>query len=240
MASALHRSPILFWGRARSGDGRSPLSRYAATATQPRSPAVDEALRAAVGPPSGPAFVEPARQVFFQQTWTPTRRLRSRACARHPAWSCCQRCAASKPVVMAGTGVYWARRGGAGRALRRAVGPVFLNGLARGCVPADHRDVLLARAGTGLKGADLALVIGVPMDFRLGFGGSFSDDTQIVVMGSARPSARTRARWPPAIRRGGRHPGRAARRGPQPAARAQRWVTSCARSRSARRASRPT
>ena len=33
----------------------------------------------------------------------------------------------------------------------------------------------------------MALVIGVPMDFRLGFGGSFGDDTQIVVLGSAAP-----------------------------------------------------
>jgi acetolactate synthase-1/2/3 large subunit len=41
--------------------------------------------------------------------------------------------------------------------------------------------------GAGLKGADVALVVGVPMDFRLGFGGSFGDDTQIVVIDSGRP-----------------------------------------------------
>jgi acetolactate synthase-1/2/3 large subunit len=33
----------------------------------------------------------------------------------------------------------------------------------------------------------VALVVGVPMDFRLGFGGSFGDDTEIVVVGSAQP-----------------------------------------------------
>jgi acetolactate synthase-1/2/3 large subunit len=47
--------------------------------------------------------------------------------------------------------------------------------------------------GAGLKGADLALVIGVPMDFRLGFGGSFGEDTKIVVIGSA-PSERPNPR----------------------------------------------
>ncbi|MEA2409417.1 MAG: hypothetical protein QOE69_3536, partial [Thermoleophilaceae bacterium] len=31
------------------------------------------------------------------------------------------------------------------------------------------------------------LVVGVPMDFRLGFGGSFGDDTQLIVIGSTRP-----------------------------------------------------
>jgi acetolactate synthase-1/2/3 large subunit len=33
----------------------------------------------------------------------------------------------------------------------------------------------------------VAIVTGVPMDFRLGFGGSFGDDTQIVVVGSTPP-----------------------------------------------------
>src|SRR6185312_7863926 len=38
-----------------------------------------------------------------------------------------------------------------------------------------------------LKGADLALVIGVPMDFRLGFGASFGEETDIVVVDVAEP-----------------------------------------------------
>ena len=38
-----------------------------------------------------------------------------------------------------------------------------------------------------MKGADVALVVGVPMDFRLGFGGSFGDETQLIVIGSAAP-----------------------------------------------------
>ncbi|MGH2847916.1 MAG: thiamine pyrophosphate-dependent enzyme, partial [Thermoleophilaceae bacterium] len=95
---------------------------------------------------------------------------------------------ASKPVVMAGTGLYWAR---AEEALVRLCDelsvPVFLNGLARGCVPADHPMFFSRARGAGLKGADVALVVGVPMDFRLGFGGSFGEDTRIVVMGSSRP-----------------------------------------------------
>ena len=33
----------------------------------------------------------------------------------------------------------------------------------------------------------MALVIGVPMDFRLGFGGSFGEETKLIVVGSAAP-----------------------------------------------------
>ena len=89
---------------------------------------------------------------------------------------------------MAGTGLYWARAEKELQALCEELQiPVFLNGLARGCVPADHAQFFSRARGTGLKGADVALVVGVPMDFRLGFGGSFGDETQLVVMGSAQP-----------------------------------------------------
>jgi acetolactate synthase-1/2/3 large subunit len=89
---------------------------------------------------------------------------------------------------MAGTGLYWAHGENALRALCEELKiPVFLNGLARGCVPADH-PVFFSRArGSGLKGADVALVVGVPMDFRLGFGGSFGEETQLIVVGSSAP-----------------------------------------------------
>jgi acetolactate synthase-1/2/3 large subunit len=64
---------------------------------------------------------------------------------------------------------------------------VFLNGLARGCVPADHELCFSRARGAALRGADVALVIGVPMDFRLGFGASFGEETEIVIAGSSPP-----------------------------------------------------
>ena len=102
---------------------------------------------------------------------------------------------AERPVVMAGTGLYWARGEDALRRLCAELQvPVFLNGLARGCVPADHAMFFSRARGTALKGADVALVIGVPMDFRLGFGGSFGDETRIVAIGSAPARAPAPAR----------------------------------------------
>src|SRR6185436_20113375 len=58
---------------------------------------------------------------------------------------------------------------------------------ARGCVAADHALAFSRARSTALKGADLALVIGVPMDFRLGFGGSFGEHTEIVQIEPAEP-----------------------------------------------------
>ena len=95
---------------------------------------------------------------------------------------------AQRPVVMAGTGLYWAHAEHELQALCRELQiPVFLNGLARGCVPADDPLFFSRARGAGLKGADVALVVGVPMDFRLGFGGSFGEDTTLVVVGSSAP-----------------------------------------------------
>jgi acetolactate synthase-1/2/3 large subunit len=65
--------------------------------------------------------------------------------------------------------------------------PVFLNGLARGCMPADHELFFSRARGTGLGGADVALVIGVPLDFRLGFGASFSPEAEIIAIDTAEP-----------------------------------------------------
>ena len=93
---------------------------------------------------------------------------------------------AERPVIMAGTDLWW---GHGEDALKRLVRerriPVFLNGLARGCVPADDELFFSRARSTGLQGADVAVVVGVPMDFRLGFGASFGEETDIVVVDRA-------------------------------------------------------
>ena len=102
---------------------------------------------------------------------------------------------AERPVIMAGTDLYWGHGEQALRELSEALGiPVFLNGLARGCLPADHPNFFSRARSAGLKGADVALVIGVPMDFRLGFGGSFGEETEIVADRGGRARARLAAR----------------------------------------------
>ena len=55
-------------------------------------------------------------------------------------------------------------------------------------MPADHELFFSRARSTGLKGADVALVIGVPMDFRLGFGASLGEHTEIVAIDVAEPA----------------------------------------------------
>jgi acetolactate synthase I/II/III large subunit len=98
---------------------------------------------------------------------------------------------AQRPVVMAGTDLYWGHGETALRELAEALGiPVYLNGLARGCVAADHPLCFSRTRSRALREADVALVVGVPMDFRLGFGGALGEQTQIVVVDAAEPQRR--------------------------------------------------
>jgi acetolactate synthase-1/2/3 large subunit len=194
------RAPAMRWGMGSLQEIDhvpfvSPLTKFAATAepTAEIPAMVDKAIHAALEVPTGPTFLDfPLDHVFMEGPPSsapvdkPDPRTAPPAEGIEAAIALLKK--AERPVIMAGTGLYWAH---GEEALQRLCDeqdiPVFLNGLARGCVAADHRCFFSRARGNGLKGADLALVIGVPMDFRLGFGGSFGEDTELIVLGSSQP-----------------------------------------------------
>jgi acetolactate synthase I/II/III large subunit len=217
MASALqNNSPMLvLGGRApamRWGQGSlqeidhvpfvAPVTKSARTATSTDviPGLVDVALAEAMTAPTGPTFVDfPLDHVFMEGAEPGGARLSLPIPGEGPAAEGVERVAAlvreaERPVIMAGTNLYWAHAEHALRELVEARGiPVFLNGLARGCIPADHELFFSRARSAALKAADLALVVGVPMDFRLGFGASFGEDTTIVTADyaeSPRPAQR--------------------------------------------------
>jgi acetolactate synthase-1/2/3 large subunit len=55
---------------------------------------------------------------------------------------------------------------------------VFVNGMGRGTLPADHELAFSRSRSVALKQADLVIVAGTPLDFRLGFG--HFGDAQVV------------------------------------------------------------
>ena len=79
--------------------------------------------------------------------------------------------AASRPVLILGTDV-WAD--GAEVAALRFVEdlaiPTLTNGMGRGLVPGGHPLLVTKARGAALNKADLVVVVGTPLDFRLGFG----------------------------------------------------------------------
>jgi acetolactate synthase-1/2/3 large subunit len=203
------RAPALRWGQGSLQEIDHvpfvrPLCKLAATpeSTGEIPGLVDDAFAAALAPHGGPAFVDfPLDYVFMEAAEPPStgedgpddggpegEPSQSRASGASLERAAELLAGAERPVVMAGTDLYWARGEQALLELAEALRiPVFLNGLARGCVPADHELFFSRARSAGLKGADVALVVGVPMDFRLAFGASFGEDTEIVVIDAAEP-----------------------------------------------------
>jgi acetolactate synthase-1/2/3 large subunit len=210
-AAQLNQSPlVVLGGRApavRWGQGSlqeidhvpfvAPLTRFAATAQSGDAVAtlIDDALRAAVGAPSGVAFIDFPMDHVFGDAHDPggPGALTEAAVLAGPDGNALDTAvrllaAAQRPVIMAGTNVWWGHAESALLNLAEALRiPVLMNGMARGAVPADH-DVAFSRARSKALGkADVALVVGVPMDFRLGFGGVFGTQTQLIVADRAEP-----------------------------------------------------
>ena len=80
---------------------------------------------------------------------------------------------AERPVIMAGTGTYWHHGEAPLRELaQKARVPVYMNGLGRGLIPADHPNAYSRSRSVGLGAADVVILLGTPLDFRLNFGGS--------------------------------------------------------------------
>src|SRR5438045_2830054 len=78
---------------------------------------------------------------------------------------------AQRPVIMAGTAVWWCDGAWPLRELAgRVQAPVFLNGAGRGCLPPTHPLFFTASRRKALEGADTILAIGTRMDFRLNHG----------------------------------------------------------------------
>lgn len=194
------RAPALRWGQGSLQEIDHvpfvrPLTKLAAT---PESTAeipalVDDAFAAATAPHGGPAFVDFPLDYVFMEAAEAEAAVPASAVESIADGSALERAAellrgAERPVIMAGTDLYWGRGEEALLALAETLRiPVFLNGLARGCVPADHELFFSRARSAALKGADVALVVGVPMDFRLAFGAAFGEDTEIVVIDVAEP-----------------------------------------------------
>lgn len=78
---------------------------------------------------------------------------------------------ASQPVIVAGSGAYWARAEHALAELASVADvPVYLNGMARGLLGREHPQLVTHHRRQALRAADFVLLLGADFDFRLGFG----------------------------------------------------------------------
>ncbi len=147
------------------------------------------AARRALDPPRGPQFLDFPLDVLFNmaevgfpelpvETATPIDEVAVDTIAGLLN-------AAERPIFIAGSNVWLDGAEVALRELAEATQlPVFMNGQGRGCLPADHPLSFSRARSAGMKDADLVIVAGTPLDFRLGFGQGFASGTKIVHLDS--------------------------------------------------------
>ncbi|HUL28124.1 MAG TPA: acetolactate synthase [Streptosporangiaceae bacterium] len=140
--------------------------------------AVDEAFRLAASPHRGPVFLDFALEALFGEAGDaqPPPGAAGPAAPAPPGAGDVDAVAgllagASRPVLVLGSDVWL---GGAEVAARAAAEelrlPVITNGQGRGVLPGGH-DLLVTRArSVAFREADLVVVAGTPLDFRLGYG----------------------------------------------------------------------
>ena len=79
--------------------------------------------------------------------------------------------AAKRPLVVLGSGVWMSDAVEAARHLVSGRGvPVIANGMGRGVIPSSDPRLVTRARSAAFREADLVLVVGAPLDFRLGYG----------------------------------------------------------------------
>ena len=190
------RAPVARWGMGSLQEMDhvavvKTLTKQAVTLGSPEDAfaCVLQLMRTALSRRTGPVFMDIPIDVFFGAADLPeaTEHLTSDP-GPPPDLDAVRRVAglvrdAQRPAVIAGGAVWWAH---AEDELRRFVEaahlPTSVNGMARGMLPPGHPLFFSRARGQALGQADLILVVGVPLDFRLNFGQPpvFADDAKIV------------------------------------------------------------
>jgi len=137
---------------------------------------LSEAFRLALTGRPGPVFVELPFDILFNVVDSPDLPPRIVVEPVLPKETAIRQMfellrAAKKPLIVAGTQVYWDEAHEELKALTDQTGiPVFTNGAGRGTLPMTHPHCFKAARSDALREADVVLLIGTPLDFRLKYG----------------------------------------------------------------------
>lgn len=147
---------------------------------------MERAFRAALSGRPGPVFIELPFDILFDSIDAPEPPAKVDVAPIEPELSAMQQMfsllrSAQSPVIVAGTQVYWDDAAGALRDLSEQTGiPVFTNGAGRGTLPMTHPNCFKATRSKVLREADVVLIIGTPLDFRLKYGQDWHAEGKLI------------------------------------------------------------
>lgn len=158
-----------------------PISKWAAQIPETRriKEYIDNAFRIARGGFPGPVYLELPLDLLMDLGSDEEPRTRPMAPPRpSPSPSDLAEAArlmeeAERPCFIVGSQLHWSpARHFLPEAAEHFGVPFFLNGMARGALPAEHPSLFLHSRRQALKRADLVVVLGTPFDFRVDYGRS--------------------------------------------------------------------
>ncbi len=168
-----------------------PITKYADSCYETHRVAeyVELAVRHALSGIPGPSFLEIpmdvlAAQVDEKRAIMP--RFRDYSVAHSAPRSAAEEAAdmlvgAQRPLVMAGTSLKWSRGGPQLVRFVESTGiPCYTNGMARGLIPMDHPLFFNRTRGAALRDADVVVLAGTVLDFRMKFGRAIPAGTKII------------------------------------------------------------
>lgn len=165
----------------------APVTKAARTFDDPATIGADTSalLAEAVAAHPGPVFADVPMDRFYTPAEAPAPHPvhlpRAVADAEDIGAIAALLAAAEHPVLILGSDVWTSGAELAARTFAEATGvPVIANGMARGILPRGHRLLVSRARGAAFSGADLVIVAGTPLDFRLGYG-RFGDPPAPVV-----------------------------------------------------------
>jgi acetolactate synthase-1/2/3 large subunit len=148
-----------------------------------------ECMRTALSRRTGPVFMDVPLDIFFGAADVPeaTEHL-TRDLGPTPDLDLVEHAArlirqAARPAVIAGGSVWWSHAEAELRALVEAAHlPLSVNGMARGMLPPGHPMFFPRARGPALGEADVIVVVGALLDFRLNYGQPpvFAEDARLV------------------------------------------------------------
>ncbi|MBI2432425.1 MAG: hypothetical protein HYV26_06100 [Candidatus Hydrogenedentes bacterium] len=149
---------------------------------------IEIAIRHAISGIPGPAYLEIPMDILMNEArWdAPVRTIPTEAPRIGPDRRQAEKAVellrqAQKPMMMVGTSVKWSNAQQELRAFLELTDiPAYANGMGRGMLPHDSKHLFNATRRGAMENADLVILAGSVLDFRLAFGQSIPKDAKIL------------------------------------------------------------